>query len=285
MLYYYLSTHVPHIKKINVMNKFVSKYAQKQKLLQTLQGKDQQVISVSDAKIINPSIENGFAIVNNLSIEEILTEEQAMALQPSRTVSVGQILVVPRIINGKIDLLMIKERNSHNPNYPVDKFPSFTMKARDHGALNTLGREAQPETDHVMNDFVFVCAGKYSTSVKGEDHYKVCYIAKRHAPASLSIVDTPSSGDHSIKNSPVLQSWKRVPKLYHPTEAGILKVYWKPLLEVERTIPKSQRTMFGPIVEKITSLSRDYWEHTPHIRPEIPFVEGPYQTKIYQPSF
>lgn len=284
MLYYHLSTYVPHIKKINVMNKFVSKYAQKQKLLQTLQDKNQQVIGISDAKIIDPSIKNGFAIVNNLSIEEILTEEQAMTLQPSRTVSIGQILVVPRIINGKIDLLIIKERNSHNPNYTVDKFPSFTMKARDHGALNTLGREAQPETDHIMSDFVFVCAGKYSTSIEGEDHYKVCYIAKKHAPASLSIVGHSPSVGLSVKNSPV-QSWKKIPKLYHPTEAGILKVYWKPINEVEKIIPKSQRTMFGPIVEKITSLSRDYWEHTPHIRPEIPFVEGPYQTKIYQPSF
>jgi hypothetical protein len=147
-----------------------------------------------------------------------------------------------------------------------------------------LGREAQPETDHIMNDFVFVCAAKYSSSIKGEEHYKVCYIAKRHAPASLSIVGIPTMEILRLYTL-VCSSGKRIPRLYHPTEPGILKVYWKPLHQVERTIPKSQRTMFGPIIEKITSLSREYWEHTPSLVPQIPFVEGIYDTKIYQPSF
>ncbi len=243
-----------------------------------------QMISASQAKEIDPNIRPGFAIVNKLCIEEILTEEQARTLLPSRTTSIGLILIVPRLIGKTVELLTITERNSYNPTHPTIKFPSFTMKARDGHHENGLCRESVQETDHLLSDFIFVCGGKYTSSIEGEHHYKLCFLAKKHAPASLQVIGLPEKTSIVPTTNYVLSKKQRPRlKLYHPKEPGILSVDWRPIDDVEKRIPKSQRTMFGPIIEKVRILSPDHWRYTPDIQSQFSFMEGEYQTKLYQP--
>ncbi len=241
-----------------------------------------QYLDAAAAKAIDPNIKPGFAIVNKLEIKQILSEEEARKLRPSPTLSIGLVLVPVRLIKGSVQVMTISEHNDYNPQRLTTKFPSITMKARDESFESALSREGIGETDHYLDDFEFVCAAEYSSITSGQQHYKVCFLAKEQAPASLRVERIPTE---EIKFSTKHMILKRLSKkkLYHPKEQGIESADWRLLQEVEKLLPRSQKTLFGPIVQKVMKLSKEYWFRTPNLTPQYPFQEGEYQTKLHQP--
>lgn len=270
-------------------------YQKKLALLAKQQGGN--VVDSCTARSINPEAEQKAAIILQHKILRIITEKEAGELRPSKKESIGVITVVPRIYENEIQVLTVTENNSFNKGYTFMKLPSFTMKARDENLSDCLHREGVSELDRNIGDFIFVCGAEFESSIPGERHHKLCFIAKEFGkfPVSGKIISKAEEIKIKLKSKATLfvegghdlilkKPKRKNPRIYTPSEPDIISVQWVEIREAFKKIPKSQKIMVQPIVEKLRKLSFEFWNSTPMVTPELTFMEGTFGTSIFQPK-
>lgn len=185
-------------------------------------------------------------------ILRILTEEEALLLRARPGVSIGVIVIIPRSVGKRGEVITITEKNARG-SYITTKFPSGGLEIGEHPFAGAV-REARTETGYEirMDNIIFACGAEYSTTVPGETHYKICVIAK----------------EHKLIGEPIFDG-----------QDEILSVDWRALNDVEHRIPKAQKTTLQPIMEKLMTLDAVYAFELMNFKASVPFVEGVFQVK------
>lgn len=166
---------------------------------------------------------------NQSAILRIVSEEEALQLRPESGLSVAVVVIIPRFEKNTVETLLIKERNSYNPQVITAKFPSGSMEHQDKDIIAAVIRESRMETGYESRNIQFCFAAEYSSTIQGERHIKVFFLAKDHE------------------------------KVGDPTEADILATEWKPFLEIGKIsgFPKNQRVALPEIHKKIMGISTE----------------------------
>lgn len=193
-------------------------------------------------------------------ILRILPEAEAMSLRVMANVSIGIVVIIPRFNKelNRFELTTITEKNAKDPRIKT-KFPSGGLMAGEHPFAGAE-RETVTETGYKVSkdQFIFVCAAEYSTTVTGETHYKVYVIAPNYIHVGEPIYDG---------------------------EDMIISVDWRPFKEIERIIPKAQRTGLQPVIEKLKGLNPEYAWALMNERVKMQFVEGVYDIRIVEEKY
>jgi ADP-ribose pyrophosphatase YjhB (NUDIX family) len=185
-------------------------------------------------------------------IHKIVHEKEAMELRPGPiskelfkriwpdesyaaiTLSIAVIIVIPRYNEATkaVEVLVIREKNSYNPQNITTKFPSGSMNFEDIDVQAAVQRESRTETGYESRDLKFAYAAEWSSTVPNERHIKVFFIAKSHE------------------------------KVGEPTEKDVLEVKWMPFLDIEKTFPlygfpKNQKVVLPEIQKKLVSVNTE----------------------------